>query len=47
MNEADEEVEDKIDRWESGEVVNGIRDMYKGPEVDFLFIRIISANRTE
>ncbi len=47
VNESDEEVEDKINRWESGEVVSGIRDMYKGSEVDFLFIRIISAKRTE
>ena len=47
VNESDEEVEDKINRWESGKVVSGIRDMYKGPEVDFLFIRIISAKRTE
>ena len=47
VNESDEEVEDKINRWESGEVVSGIKDMYKGPEVDFLFIRIISAKRTE
>ena len=47
VNESDEEVEDKISRWKSGEVVSGIRDVYKGAELDIIYIQIVSAKRTE
>ena len=47
VNESDEEVEDKISRWKSGEVVNGIRGVYKGAELDIFRIRLVSAKGTE
>ena len=47
VNESDEEVEDKISRWKSGEVVSGIRDVYKGAELDIIYIQIVSAKCTE
>ena len=42
VNESDKEVEDKISRWKSGEVVNGIRGVYKGGEIDII-LRVIVA----
>ena len=41
VNESDEEVEDKINRWKSGEVVSGIRGVYKGAELDIICIQIV------
>ena len=41
VNESDEEVEDKISRWKSGEVVNGIRGVYKGAELDIIYRQIV------
>jgi hypothetical protein len=47
VNESDEEVEDKINRWKSGEVVSGIRGVYKGLELDIIYRQLVSAKRTE
>ena len=41
VNETDEEVEDKISRWKSGEVVSGIRGVYKGAELDIICRQIV------
>ena len=47
VNESDEEVADKISRWKSGEVVNGIRGVYKGAKLDIFRIQLVSAKGTE
>ena len=43
VNETDEDVQDKIERWKAGEVVDGIRDVYEGRELSIICIRVVAA----
>lgn len=43
MDETSIEIEDKINRWQAGEVVDGIRDVYDGGELKIIRVRPVSA----
>ena len=43
MGETGIEIEDKINRWKAGEVVDGIRDVYEGGELKIIRVRPVSA----